>query len=373
MKRLLCITSALNTGGAETFLMKIYRTLDREKYQMDFCVMSNEKGFYEEEIKLLGGKIFHIIPKTENMLKSFFSIKKIVKENNYNYVIRINEHSLSVIDLIAARLGGAKNLILRSTNANTQSKKRHLLHKLFQILPKTIPTVKIAPSTEAAEYTFGKNQVKNGRIHKLNNGVPIDKFLFCENIRTEKRKELGIENNFVVGHVGRFSPQKNHMFLLEIFKLIKNKLPNAILLLIGDGELRENIKNKAQELNVLDSIKFLGVRSDIPELLMAMDIKIFPSFFEGMPNTIIEAQASGLPSLISDTITKEADITGLVTYMPLTESAEKWAEKCLEIKNESIQRKNTKEYFIKEKYDINSVTEEFIRLVFDTERKRHHV
>lgn len=365
MKRLLCITSTLNTGGAETFLMKIYRTLNREKYQMDFCVMNKEIGFYEKEILSLDGKIFHIIPKTENMLNSFLSIKEIVKKNGYEYVIRINEHSLSVIDLIAARLGGAKKLILRSTNANTGNKKRYILHKIFQFLPKTIPTIKIAPSTEAAEYTFGKEQVKKGKIHILNNGIPIEKFLFSEEKRNLKRKELDVKDKYVVGHVGRFMTQKNHAYLLEIFKEIKNKIPNAMLLLVGDGELRKNIENRVKKLELENDVKFLGVRTDIPELFMAMDIQVFPSFFEGMPNTIIEAQGSGLPCLISDTITREADITGLVTYMSLHDSPKIWAEKCLEIKNMEKERKNTKEDFIKAKYDINSVTEEFIKLVFD--------
>ena len=364
MERLLCIVSCLNTGGAETFLMKIYRKFERTKFQMDFCVMSKEIGFYEEEVQALGGRIYHIVPKTEKMIKSFFTIKNIVKQNNYDYVIRINEHSLSVIDLIAAKLGGAKNLTLRSTNANTGSKKRHILHKLFQFLPQNIPTVKIAPSTEAAEYNFGKRQVEKGKVHILNNGIPIEKFLFSEEKRLLKRKELGLEDNFVVGHVGRFMTQKNHMYLLDIFKSIKNRIPNAVLVLVGDGELRKSVEKRAKELEIEEAVRFLGVRADVPELFMAMDIKIFPSFFEGMPNTVIEAQGTGLPCIISDTITREADITGLVTYMSIEDSPEEWAEKCVDIKKQYRQRKNTREDFVKAQYDIDSVVKNFMELVF---------
>ena len=182
-------------GGAETFLMKIYRVIDKEKYQMDFIVSTKEEGFYDNEIKRLGGRIYYVPAKSENFIKSFLAIKSIVKEKKYKYVIRVNEHSLSVLDLIAAKLGGADKLIMRSSNAGTAGKKLNkVLHKMFKFLPKIVPNVKLAPSSEAACYTFGKKQLKNGKVKILHNAIPYRDFIFNCEIREKVRKNLKIED-----------------------------------------------------------------------------------------------------------------------------------------------------------------------------------
>ncbi len=364
MKRLLCIMSnAMNRGGAETFLMKIYRHIDKTKYQMDFCVPDGQKGIYDEEILSLGGNILYSTPKSAGILKSFKSIKRIVKENKYQYVIRINEHSLAAIDLLAAKCGGAKKLVMRSSNAASNGKLKTFLHKVFKFLPKFVPNVKVAPSTLAAEYTFGKGCIKNKKASILHNAIEIDNYLFRADARENLRKELNIEHKFVIGHIGRFMQQKNHKFLIDIFYEITKKCDNAHLVLVGTGHLEAEIKEKVEALKLEDKVTFLGVRSDVPELLSAFDVKLFPSLYEGMPNTIIEAQASGLHCVISDTITPEADITGLVDYLPLNLSPSKWAEKVLEYRD--YERKNMKETFIKERYDIKSITDKFVQLIFD--------
>ena len=167
----------------------------------------------------------------------------------------------------------------------------------------------------------------------------------------------------MVGHIGRFMTQKNHAFLLDIFNQIYTQNNNAVLLLVGTGELQAQIKEKIKALGLEKNVIFTGVRSDVPQLLSAMDVFVFPSFYEGMPNTVIEAQATGLPCVIADTITSEADITGLVKYLSLSDSADKWAETAFELAKS--ERKDTKEEFIKNKYDIESVAQEFVRLVFD--------
>ena len=227
MKHLLCIVGTLNQGGAETFLMKLLRHLDRTEYILDFCVMSSEIGRYEVEIEALGGKIYHIVPKSKNPIQCFCEIKSIVKENKYESVIRVNEHSLSVLDLIAAKCGDAKRLVMRSSNADSESKKSRILHKAFSFLPKFVPDVKIAPSTKAAEYTFGKANVKKGKVNFLQNGLSVADFTFNKDTRCRRRKELNLEDKFVVGHIGRFSEQKNHKFLIEIFNEIAKKKENA--------------------------------------------------------------------------------------------------------------------------------------------------
>lgn len=360
MKRLLCLTAGMNAGGAETFLMKVYRRLDRSKYQMDFCVTVSD-NYYAEEIEALGGRIFLVPPKSHNPVANFNGIRKIVRENGYDHVIRVCENSLAVLDLLAAKAGGACRLAMRSSNANSAGTAVRILHKLFFFLPRWVPDVKLAPSTLAAEYTFGKGSVDRGEVTLLKNGLDVSYFQFKEEIRSQKRAELGLEGKMAVGHVGRFSDQKNHSFLIDVFYEIYQRNPDAVLLLVGKGEHQNKIEEKVKTLGISEAVRFLGVRSDVNHLLMAMDVFVFPSLYEGMPNTVIEAQATGLPCVIADTITPEADITGLVKYLPL-ESPEMWANEALD-KGKSA-RVDTSEMLIRKGYDINSVTREFTHLVF---------
>ena len=198
----------------------------------------------------------------------------------------------------------------------------------------------------------------------LQNGLAADDFTFNELVRQNLRKELNLEDKFVLGHIGRFSTQKNHKFLIDVFKNILKKKENACLLLVGgNGELLEQTKAYVEQSGLEDKVIFLGNRSDVPKLLSAFDVLVFPSFFEGMPNVVIEAQAAGLPCLISDTITPEADITGLVKYFPLEKSANEWAEEVISHKTR-FERRSYKEEFFTAGYDIEAVVQKFIDSVF---------
>lgn len=364
MKRILCIVGSMNAGGAETFLMKVYRQLDKTKYQMDFAVAIEEKGYYDDEILKMGGKIFHVTPKSKGFFQNFNNIRRIVHENNYRYVLRTSQHSLSALELFSAWLGGAKTRVFRSSNSNTMttSKKQLLLHKLCFFMPRFFANVRIAPSTEAAEFMFGGNCVKKKKTTLLHNGIDLSVYRYSETDREQIRKEFNIPGNaFVIGHVGRFQTQKNHQFLLDIFSHVCKENENALLLLVGKGELEEKIREKATALGILDRIIFTGVRSDVPALLSAMDVFVFPSLYEGMPNTVIEAQATGLPCVISDTLTKEANVTGLVTYLPL-ENPATWGKQA--INSVQKERTNTHAIFEEAGYDIQSVADHFVKLVF---------
>lgn len=368
MKRLLCIVGTLDAGGAETFLMKILRNIDRTEYILDFCVLNSTKGFYADEVSDLGGKIFRAAPKSRHPVRCFCDIRHIVKENNYEYVIRVNEHSLSVIDLIAAKMGGAKVLAMRSSNADSPGRFSKVLHKVFSFLPKLVPTVKVAPSTEAAEYTFGRGCVEKGRAHLLHNGLEHSIYRFDSDNRNAIRAEFGIEDRVVIGHVGRFSAQKNHSFLIDVFESILKKNDNAVLMLVGIGGLEESIRSKVHSLGLDDKVIFAGRRSDVPRILSAFDVLLMPSLYEGMPNVVIEAQASGLPCVISDTITPEADITGLVEYVPLSVLPDVWSEKVIEAAEDTV-RRDTFNEFEKEGYELSAVTEKFVQLIFGRETK----
>jgi len=332
MKKLLCIIGTLDVGGAETFLMKILRNAKRNELSIDFLLFTDRKCAYSDEARKLGAKI-HIAPaKSSGLIKSMREISRIVKENNYENVLKVSEFSLGALDLLAAKKGGAKTLMMRSSNAGTtENNVLSIVHRLFRPIANRIINVKMAPSTEAAKYTFGEKAVDNKEIVYIKNGLKLDDYIIDENVTNSLIESLSLQGKFVVAHIGRFSKQKNHHYLLQVFKLIKEKRGNSVLLLFGDGELKEEISLQIKNLGIEEDVMFMGVQNNIPQFLSLMDVIIFPSLFEGMPNVIVEAQAAGVPCVISDKITKEAKLTDLVTFMSIDEEPEKWAEKALNV------------------------------------------
>lgn len=364
MKRLLCIISGMNSGGAETFLMKIYRQIEKLEYQFDFCINTKGKNFYEDEIKSFGGLIFYIPAKSENIAEYKKQLYAIVKNNGYKYVLRITSNAMGFMDLKIAKAAGAKRCIVRSSNSQDGSSlKIRCAHWLGRLLYSQYVDVKIAPSDLAAKHTFGKRAYEKGDVKILHNALDLKQFYFQPNVKANICKEFNIdERAVIVGHIGRFMVQKNHKFLVKVFFFLQKQIPESVLLLVGTGELEEDIKQEIKALGISDKVIFTGIRKDIPQLLSAMDVMVFPSLYEGMPNVIIEAQATGLPCVISDTITAEANITGLVEYKSLSVSPDDWAGTAIKLLGHK--RKDTKEDFLKNKYDIESITKEFINLVF---------
>lgn len=363
MKRLLCILSSMNAGGAETFLMKIYRRIDRTKYQMDFCINMSEKCFYEDEILSLGGKNYRIPAKSASLRDFEKQLYNVVNANGYKYVLRVSSNALGFMDLKIAYKAGAEIRAVRSSNSSDGgSFKSKIAHRLGRALYGKYVNVKIAPSDLAAVYTFGKKAYESGTVNILHNAIDIDQYGFNADMRCRIRSEFGLpDDTTIIGHVGRFMTQKNHTFLLEVFSEYLKINGKSILMLVGGGELESAIKQKASELGISDKIVFTGVRSDVPALLSAMDVFVFPSLYEGMPNTVIEAQATGLPCLIADTITREADITGLVHYLPLGDAGT-WAHLVAELPQ--VKRETPMQKFKENGYDIETVAEQFVKLIF---------
>lgn len=349
----------MNRGGAETFLMKIDRSLDHSKYQMDFCINVKEKCAYEDEIISLGGKIFRIPMKTESAVKFKKGLYSVIKDNHYKNVLRITSNAAGFWDLKIAKEAGAKHTIARSSNASDGGQIKSLLaHKIGQMLWMKYVDTMIAPSDLAAKYTFGEKNYKDGRVYKLNNGLDLNAYRFD----IEKRKMIRMKYNIpkdatVLGHVGRFAKQKNHTFLIQVFASYLQKHPDAYLMLIGDGDLRADIERQVANFGLTERTIFVGQTDEISAYLAAMDVFVFPSLYEGMPNTVIEAQASGLPCVISNTITKEANVTGNVSYLAI-DQAERWSDYIAEINLE--RRKNVK----MSAYDIKEVVKKFIELCY---------
>ncbi len=358
MERILFIMGNMGLGGAETHIMKVYRTIDRTKYQFDFVLNVVEKCYYEDEIIGLGGRIYRVTSKSKNIFQNYLDIKNIVSLNNYRVVFKCGEHALSWTEMLAAKNGGAVNRIMRSTNTKAgDSKLNNIIHNFSRNILSRLVTKKVAPSKEAAKWLFGEKNCDD--VIYVKNGVDMSFYAFNEKSRIAKRKELNISNKaIVIGHVGRFNTQKNHEFLIDIFNQIHIKNPESYLLLIGEGPLKEKIAEKISKYNISEFVKFAGNRKDVNELYSAMDLFVFPSLYEGMPNTVIEAQANGLRCFVSDTITKEANITNQVQYCSLNDIKE-WIDI---IELESYERYDPKRFFQEEKYDIQCVVEDYMKI-----------
>ena len=364
MKRLLCLLSNMNAGGAETYLMKLYRCLDKKHYQMDFCVNVFEPNYYEAEIQQLGGIFYKIPSRLSDFKEHDRQLTSIIAENSYKYVLVVSSHSTAFWDLRIAKKAGAEWCSVRSSNSDIGM---NIKNRIFQIglrvLFNKYADVLLAPSDLAAINLFGKDYLKDVRFHYLENGLDFEKYKFSEDSRLTERKNLSIgKDTLVIGHVGRFDVQKNHAFLIDIYREIVELIPNSCLVLIGTGVLENSIQQKVEKEKLTDKVFFLGVRSDVASLLSAMDVFVFPSLYEGMPNTVIEAQASGLLCFISDTITKEANVANRVEYLSLKLCAKEWAEKVAKTSLDYC--RDTKGFFVKEGYDIENCMKKFVDYVF---------
>lgn len=323
----------MNLGGAETFIMNIYRQIDREKVQFDFVCSKKEEAFYDAEIKQLGGRIFYIDePKKVGLLKSFKQIKNILKKEKFD-VVHSHIALYSGIVLIAAKKSNIKIRIAHSHSAIINNSKglRKIYENIMRMLIEKYVTVKLSCGKLAGEYLYGS--LKDVII--LNNCIDLEKYNNINNdIILKLKQDLKIsENEVVIGHVGRFNEVKNHKFILEIAKNLKNKNMDFKILLVGIGELKNEIEKEIINNNLQNNVITLGARKDIPEIMNVFDVFILPSLFEGFPIVMIEAQAAGIPCVISNTISKEVELGfDLVKFVSL-ENANDWADKTIEVKS----------------------------------------
>lgn len=355
MKRVLHILHSMEIGGMQTFIMNVYRHIDKTKVQFDFLVRVNNECYYDKEIKKLGGKIFYIPSRRDKLLgqkklwKDFF-----INHKEYN---TIHYHTSSLSDITPVKYAHKCKIKQIIIHAHSTTTPKSIVHKFLHAKHKKnisrFVTNMFACSRLAAEFSYGKNRLNNVEIIK--NGIEAKKFIYSKEIALKKRKELNISNKaFVIGHTGRFAPIKNHNFLIDIFNkiLIKNK--SAILVLIGKEDDKKEIRKKIMDLGIEKNVKILGTRNDVNEILMAMNAFVFPSFNEGLPVSVIEAQATGIKCFLSDSITNEVDITGNVEFVSLKQSDEYWCDEILN--NYNIERKNFYNNLVEAGYDIESTT-----------------
>ena len=333
--RILHIVTHMNRGGLETMIMNYYRHIDRKRIQFDFLVHRDQEADYDSEIRSLGGIIYRIPPLNPFSRNYLTALDSFFATHSEYKIVHCHLDCMAGIPLKYAK---KHNVPVRIAHAHTCSQDKDAKYFLKLLYKRNIhhyATDLFACGAQAGQWMF--------RTHDftiLNNAIDAASYVFQTNVRQSMRNGLGIvENILVIGHVGRFSPPKNHRFLLQVFACIARTTPSAKLLLVGDGSLRGSIEQQANALGIRDQIIFTGVRSDIPQLLQAMDVFLFPSLYEGLSIAIIEAQAAGLPCLISDSIPEECKKTELVHLLPLSQSADIWAQELLRIR--SLPRKNT--------------------------------
>ena len=317
-------------GGVEAVTINYYRNIDKNKVQLDFICDEDSTNIPYEEIEKMGGKVI-IIPSYSKPFKYHKELKRVLKEGNYK-IIHSNINTLSVFSLFAAKCAGVPVRIAHShSTTNKKEKKKNLMKQVLRPFSKVFATDYMCCSEFAGRWLFGNKEYDKGNVYLLNNAIDLDKFKYNEALRKKKRKELGIKDDtLVIGHIGRFVAQKNHDYLIDIFNEIHKKNNNSILLLAGQGPLMEDIKNKVKELNLEDSVKFLGQRNDANELYQAFDVFLLPSLYEGLPVVGVEAQASGLLCYLSDDMTKETKVLDITKFMSLNNTPEEWADNILD-------------------------------------------
>lgn len=335
MIRILQCVNNMHRAGLETVLMNYYRHIDRDKIQFDFLMHRAERSDYDDEIESLGGRIYRaprLYP--QNYPAYFIYMSRFFREHPEYRIVHSHIDAMSYLPLLAAKRAGVPVRIAHSHSAGIDRDFKYPLKLVFRSLLPSVCNYRVACGRKAGDFLFGA-----GEYAVVPNAINAETFVYSEALRVEKRRELGVEDAFVIGHVGRFSAVKNHEFLLKTFASISDILPEARLILAGSGETEQKTKTQADKLGLISRIHFLGSRDDVQELYQAMDVFVMPSFFEGVPGGAIEAQFAGLPCLLSDRISEEVAFTDSCRFLPLERGADAWAQEIIAVAGANRDRK----------------------------------
>lgn len=362
--RVLHVVGRMDRGGIETMIMNVYRHIDRERIQFDFLAhYGKPDADYNDEIRSLGGRIYEmprIKSTTKTYYNKFFEYRRALRDfftehQEYNILHGHMTNTAAIYMPIAKRYGNVGCIISHSHNERASKGLSGVVSDVLSTRIPKLATDWFACSNAAAKWFYSEEDVKSGRVTIVNNGIETEKFRYDEQVRSRKRAELGMENKFVVGHVGRFFPQKNQQFLIRTLPELLKRVPEAVVCFVGEGNDLPAAKALAQELGVADRVIFLGLRSDVNELMQAFDAFVMPSLHEGLPLVGVEAQAAGLPCVFSAGITCEVDLTGNVCFLPLDEGYDAWA--MLIARSRSFERVDTADKIAAAGYDIRTTTE----------------
>lgn len=366
--RVLQVGMTRNLGGIETYLIEQFRHLDKSKIDYDFVNITEEYSIcYEDEILASGSKIFKVVSRHKNPLLHYWQWFNILLQNKGVYdVIVLNTNSLEyVFPLVLGKIFGIPVRVIHSHNSGFENKQglaRRLLVGMNKKLLAWSANLRFACSQFAGQWMF-----KDNPYHVIYNAIDIHKYDADPIVREETRNALGLRTELTLLHVGRFSYQKNHSFLLDIFKEVHRIQPDSVLLLVGDtteeSEFLTEVKRKIKAYGLENVVRLLGRRDDVNKIMQAADVLVMPSFFEGLTVVGIEAQASDLPLLLSDTVTKELGLLPSTQFISLEAGPTAWTEAIVNSKQHN--RQSRYEELKAAGYDIGNETERVEKLLID--------
>lgn len=360
--KVLEVIAELERGGAETLLVNILSNIDLKKFQINFLCYGDKQFDYEKVIKKYNSQIFRLYPPYQiGMKRHIKEVKEFLQKEHYDVVHVHNLFNCGPV-LFAAYLAKVKIRIAHSHNTDYLDEgkisfKKKIYYILAKLLLNVFSTQKLACGKQAGKFLY----YPWCHFQVIKNGIPSEKYEFNESVQKEYRKNFHIaDDTLVLGHVGRFTEQKNHKGLIEIYSKILEKRSNCLLVLIGKGEKEEEIKKQVKKMKIEKKVLFLGVREDVNNLYNMMDVFIFPSLYEGLPFTIVEAQCNGLPVYLSNTITKEVDMTGLLHFIS-NDNIEEWVTKIISEKPVQKHAKSVQK-IIDNGYDITTTVKEIEKI-----------
>ena len=362
--RVLQSVSSLGVGGNELFVMNLFREIDKSKFQVDFVIYDDRLEF-EGEVKKSGSRVF-LCKASGNkliaMLKEMKFVYQLLKNNQYD-VIHCNGCSFVNIlrAAIPAKLVGNTKVISHAHSVGKVDKTviDNLIRNILKVILSTVVDLGFACSDTAGKSKYTKSFLESTKYHIINNAIDIDKYVYNEANREAIRKKFGLEGKIVMGNVGRLSYEKNQKLLIEILAKLKKKESNVALLIIGGGALEAELKEKAHELGVSDSVVFTGNVFDTERYYSAMDVYVMTSLYEGLPFTVIEAQVNGLKCVLTDAITTMADVSGDSCFLSICDDIEVWMEK---IMSHIVRSEESRTQKVKDMYDVKKETLRIERL-----------
>lgn len=354
MIRVLHSVSNMDRAGVETMIMNYYRHMDRSQIQFDFWANKPKPGAYEAEITEMGGHVYRSTGYNPlHFLRYVRAMKRVLEQNPDIRLIHVHNGALGLYALVAARLCGMRVRLYHAHSTVIPPGKVAIVKKLLKPFIRFEATHLLTCGEKAARFYYGSRNVDRGKCIYVHNAIEPDRFVFNQEIRDKMRAVHDLSGHTVIGHVGRMAAAKNHLRMLEMFAALKRVKLDAVLVLLGDGELEAQVKAYAEQLGLLNDVRFMGNVSNVGEWMQAFDLFLMPSIFEGMPVVAVEAQAAGLPCVLSDVITREADVTGLVRFISLELGDEEWAQAIIAALTEQKERPDTLAAIQNAGYDIN--------------------